>query len=339
MGEPLARLLEGAGNEVHVTTRQEGKSGEGIRYFTGDAHEWGFLKGILEKGYDAVLDFMVYGSGEFRDRLPLLLEHTDQYFFFSSARVYARSREPLTEESPRLLDVCGDRQYLQTDEYALAKAREEDLLLESRRKNWTIIRPYITYSDRRLQLGVYEKENWLWRALEGRRIVFPKDIAERTTTMTCGADVAAAVAKLVGNPMGFGQVFHITAEEHVTWMEILEIYLEVLEERTGIRPRVLFLEDSLGLQKVWNGAQIKYDRLYDRMFDGTKLAGVCGDIEFRNLRSGLRECLGAFLDKPVWLGSNWRFEAWADRCAGERARIGGIRGKRNRLRYLKERYF
>ena len=97
MGEPLVGLLGEAGNEVHVTTRQERKPGEGIRYFTGNAREEGFLRGILEKGYDAVLDFMVYGSGEFRDRLPLFLENTDQYFFFSSARVYARSGEPLTE--------------------------------------------------------------------------------------------------------------------------------------------------------------------------------------------------------------------------------------------------
>lgn len=100
MGEPLVGLLGEAGNEVHVTTRQERKPGEGIRYFTGNAHEEGFLRGILEKGYGAVLDFMVYGSGEFRDRLPLFLENTDQYFFFSSARVYARSGEPLTEASP-----------------------------------------------------------------------------------------------------------------------------------------------------------------------------------------------------------------------------------------------
>lgn len=338
MGEPLVGLLGEAGNEVHVTTRQERKPGEGIRYFTGNAHEEGFLRGILEKGYGAVLDFMVYGSGEFRDRLPLFLENTDQYFFFSSARVYARSGEPLTEASPRLLDVCRDRQYLETDEYALAKAREEDLLLTCGRKNWTIIQPYITYNHRRLQLGVYEKEHWLWRALKGRTIVLPGDIAERSTTMTYGPDVAAAVAKLVGNPGALGQVFHIAAEERAAWKEVLEIYLEVIEERTCIRPKVLMPEDSAGLQKVWNGAQIKYDRLYDRTFDGKKLAEVCGDTAFRDLRSGLRECLNAFLDSPVWLGFNWRYEAWADRCAGERTRLGDIEGRRNRLGYLKERY-
>ncbi len=377
MGVPLVRLLQSRGNEVHVTTRQERKAEEGIqgmpgkqpqflggrnpkdeafskgldmafskekdilpiRYMTGDAHEAGFIKSVLENGYDAVVDFMVYGSEEFRDRLPLLLGSTGQYLFFSSARVYARSADPLREESPRLLDVCGDRQYLETDEYALAKAREENMLRESCRNNWTIIRPYITYNSRRLQLGVYEKENWLWRALQGRTIVFPRDIAERMTTMTYGPDVAAGVAELIGNPKGLGQIFHITTGEHATWEEILEIYLEVIEERTGVQPKVLMTEDSVGLGRVWNEAQIRYDRLYDRVFDGTKLARVCRNMEFKDLRSGLRECLNAFLEEPEWFGINWRYEAWADRRAGERTRIGDIVGKRNKLGYVKRRYF
>ena len=41
---------------------------------------------------------------------------------------------------------------------ALQKAREENLLLKSDSRNWTIIRPYITYYDERLQLGVFEKK-------------------------------------------------------------------------------------------------------------------------------------------------------------------------------------
>ena len=41
------------------------------------------------------------------------------------------------------------------------------------------------------QLGVLEKELWLYRALNGRTIVFSKDIAEKSTTLTYGYDVAS----------------------------------------------------------------------------------------------------------------------------------------------------
>ncbi len=340
MGMPLVKALRDVGNEVYVTTRAERKSEDGIYYITGDAHQEDFIKKLLGQGrYDVVIDFMVYGSGELAERLDLLLDNTNHYFFFSSARVYAKSTGLITEESPRLLDVCEDGRYLQTDEYALAKARGEDLLRESKRKNWTIIRPYITYNNQRLQLGVYEKENWLWRALKGRAIVLPKDIASRTTTMTYGPDVAYAVAKLIEKAEGYGETYHITTGECATWSQVLDIYLEAIEQRTGIRPDVIMPEDSRQLQKVWNPAQIRYDRLYDRRFDGIKLEAVCGKIRFKSLRSGLAECLNAFLDYPEWSGMNWRYEAWADRCAGERTPIRDIMGKRNKLRYLKWRYY
>ena len=75
----------------------------------------------------------------------------------------------------RLLDVSHDSIYLKTDEYALAKARQEDILRKSGKNNWTIIRPYITYSESRLQLGVLEKEAWLYRALKGFQEMFWKN--------------------------------------------------------------------------------------------------------------------------------------------------------------------
>ena len=61
----------------------------------------------------------------------------------------------ITEESERLLDTSIDQDFLSTDEYSLTKARQEDILQSSKQKNWTIIRPYITYGTSRLQLGTW----------------------------------------------------------------------------------------------------------------------------------------------------------------------------------------
>ena len=94
---------------------------------------------------------MAYSTQEFSKKVELFLDSTDQYFFLSSSRVYAASNEPLTEDSPRLLDVCTDETYLATDEYALAKARQENILLTTNKKNWTIIRPYKTYNNKKMQ--------------------------------------------------------------------------------------------------------------------------------------------------------------------------------------------
>ena len=338
MGTPLVQILKNTGHDVYVTTRQNIPSDKNLHYIQGNAKDNDFLTELLEKKYDIVIDFMVYGSEEFKKRLMTLLSHTKQYIFFSSSRVYAASDTPLTEISPRLLDVCQDTTYLQTGEYALAKAREENLLMKSGSDNWTIIRPYITYNDQRLQLGVYEKENWLYRAFQGRTIVMPADIASKKTSLTYGHDVAAVVASLIGNEKAFGQAFHIVNPETTTWGNILQLYLDVIERKTDRRPKVKWVDNSLGLQKAWNSWQVRYDRLFDRTFDSSKVDLICGGYHYKSMKDGLQECLERFLDKPKWLGMNWRYEAWADKMTGEHTAIKEIDGLRTKVGYLNQRY-
>lgn len=339
MGGPLVQILKKEGHELYVTSRRKMTSKTNLHYIQGNAKDPFFFTALLSKKYDVIIDFMVYGTEELQRRLPQLLSHTGQYCFFSSSRVYAESEQAITEDSPRLLDVCTDLEYLHTDEYALAKAREEDLLRKSKEKNWTIIRPYITYNDYRLQLGVYEKENWLYRALQGRTIVLPKDIADRRTSLTFGPDVAAAIKNLIGNEKAYGQAFHVVNTESLTWGEILEIYLDIIKKKTGMRSKVKMIDNSLGLQKVWNPWQIKYDRMYDRLFDSSKIQKVCGIYHYKDIKSGLEECLGNFLDNPKWLGFNWHYEAWADKNTEEHTSISEIGGLKSKAAYIKWRYF
>lgn len=97
--------------------------------------------------------------------------------------------------------------YLATDEYALAKARQENILLTTNKKNWTIIRPYKTYNNNRLQLGMYEKEEWLYRLMMGKTLVFPNELKKRKTTLTYAADVAVAISELIENESAYGEIF------------------------------------------------------------------------------------------------------------------------------------
>ena len=338
MGTPLVDLLKKTNNEVYITSRNNNNSQDNIHYIKGNAHNLELVQKILVDRFDVIVDFMVYSYDELKKRLPIYLSNTKQYIFLSSSRVYAESKSKITENTPRLLDICNDENYLSTDEYALTKAREEDLLINSGYNNWTIVRPYITYNNYRLQLGVYEKEQWLFRALKGRTIVFPKDIAEKTTTLTYGNDVARAILRLIGNTEAFGQIFHIVTSQYTTWKEILRIYLDIIEKNTGIRPKVKFIDDSTGLQKIWNAAQIKYDRLYNRKFDSFKIDSICGKIDYMDLRTGIENCLTEFINNPKWLNINYRYEAWADRISKEITPLKDIKGKKMKLKYIKWRW-
>jgi len=320
MGAHLARVLANSGAQVDVTTRRLRNGGGKINYLQGNARDIAFVKSLLQaNAYDAVVDFMVYGTAEFASRAEVLLAGTKQYVFLSSSRVYADSPTPISKDHPRLLDTSHDEAYLATDEYALTKARQENVLRESAHRNWTIVRPYITYSEQRLQLGVLEKENWLWRALHGRTIVFSRDIAEKFTTLTYGLNVAEAMAAIIGKEEALGEAFHITCEEPCQWSEVLDVYLQTLEGVLGKRPRVLLLDKALNLQ-TGGKYQVKVDRYFNRRFDNAKIGRFLDTSRFVKAREGLAQCLKAFCQHPTFKGINPKREALYDRLTGEWAR-------------------
>lgn len=341
MGVPVVKILSSKGHDITVTSRKERKSKDAhIRYIIGDAHDYNLLNELFKYRYDAIIDFMIYDTETFRQRVEMFLNNTDQYFYFSSARVYADSGEKyITEDSPRLLDVIKDKNYLVTDEYALAKAREEEILKKSGRGNWTIIRPYITYNDERLQLGTFEKEAWIYRALHGKAIVFGRDVASKLTTLTYGYDVALRVASLVGKKEALGETVHITTKECMRWEEILKIYLKVIEQEIGYNPKVCWINDSKVLFKE-TSYQLIYDRLFDRKFDNAKINNLsnCRD-NYIGIQEGLTKCLSDFLNgSRNFRYIDWKNEAKFDRITGDKSKIKEISGFKNKIKYIVFRY-
>ena len=342
MGAPLAELLAEE-HQIFVTSRSRWPSSKpSLHYLQGDAHDETFLNRVLNSHapFDAIVDFMAYGTSEFAARVPHLLAETAQYVFLSSSRVYACSEAPLTETSPRLLDVSDDSTYLATDEYALAKARQEDLLKNSGLRNWTIVRPYITYNNMRLQLGVFEKESWLYRALQGRTLLFPQSIAERDTTLTYGGDVAMGISRLIGNERAMGETFHIATPEMIRWGEVLEVYLDTLESCLGKRPTVRYTPSPEWLRDVKKDYYaVCYDRLFDRKFCMDKFQSVCGSCDFLPVKEGLRRCLTRFLQgQRSFQKLHWKYEAYVDRITGEHIPLGKIPGWKNKWRYASNRW-
>lgn len=273
MGTHVCKLLADEGCFVVCTTRQHRHpENPNIQYACGNARDQSFLDSLLAKHWDAIIDFMVWSTTDFMDRYQAFLAATDQYVFLSSYRVYANS-PMITEESPRLLDVVKDEEYLKTDEYALSKARCENLLFQSATSNWTIVRPAITYdgSVGRLQLAVLESDVWLWRASRDIAIPLPEEMLSKQATMTWGFDVASMIARLVGKPQALGEAFTVATSEHRSWLEIIEIYQRCL-------PTLRIIPcDLRAFEKVRGGIyQIRYDRMFDRVVDNSKALKVTG---------------------------------------------------------------
>lgn len=334
MGIHLVKLLAEKDNQVYVTSRRKSAISNNIRYIQGNAHSPEFLDTLLSQSWDAIVDFMVYSTPIFQQRYSLFLKSTKQYIFISSARVYADSQYPIKENSPRLLDIIDDQNYLNTDEYALTKARQENLLFDSETNNWTIIRPYITYDNERLQLGVLEKEDWLYRALHGRGIVTAKDIQTQSTTLTAGKDVARGICALIGNELALGEAFHITNNQSFSWQQISEVYLSTL---LGNGFKVNLVEQDLDSFLAWRQGkyQIVYDRLFNRIFDNEKINQFIDTSTFTPPQIGLDECLQNFLNnRPYSFKTiNWQEEALKDRVLKERTHPSEIPRLKQKIKY------
>lgn len=322
MGVYLVDILSKTGlYEIDVTSRSNRESTHPyLKYIKGNARDNDFMRSLLSEHYDVIIDFMNYNLDEFADRCNFLLSSCGQYVWFSSSRVYAYSEIPITESSPRLLEVSQDKDFLATNRYALRKARQEDLITKSGFNNYTIIRPYITYSNERLQLGIYEKEQWLYRILKGRDLVINKNIIDKQTTLTYGYDVSLAISKLVENQNAFGKVVQIASSENMTWREILKLYLDILKEKKNLTPRIYMSDHMQAIDELYEGGyNTIYDRVFNRHFDSSylnKMANLGGAF-YKEMRRGLIDCLSDFLDNNRnFLKIDWQFEAYQDILTG-----------------------
>ena len=179
MGMYLVPELVSMGYQVDAVSLDERVSDHpNLTYIQANAKDMGFLAEILRNNYDAIVDFMVYHTPEFRERYMLLLESVRHYIYLSSYRVYADEQHPVTETAPRLLDVSDDEEFLATDDYSLHKARGENMLLACGRSNWTIVRPSIVYSKYRYQLVSLEAITHVYRMLHGKNYFSDAEIGK-----------------------------------------------------------------------------------------------------------------------------------------------------------------
>ena len=320
------------GCQVFVTSRSARPSAENVNYLCGNAHDISFLQQTLKQiKPDAVIDFMLWTTKEFETVCPVFLANTSQYLFVSSYRVFAE-QNPLTENSPRLLDVCKDSAYLQTDEYALAKARQENILRQSGKTNWTIVRPSITFSTYRFQLGCLEASTVCFRSLHNLPVPIPSEMLDKQTTLTWAGDVAVLLCRLLFNPQAYGEDFNVVTAEHHTWREIAGYYHKFI----GTKIQEISLQDYIDMLGVpW---QTKYDRMFDRILDNRKVLAATGikQTDFTTLEEGLKKELEQFMKKPK-LTPNMILNARMDRLSNTKTPLSN-QTFANRVRYYLARY-
>ena len=292
MGRYLVPELLTLGYDIDIVSLDDVVSDNPkLKYIKGNTKEDGFLEKILANKYDGVVDFMTYSTEQFKNIHKLFLDNTDHYIYLSSCRVFADA-PPITEKSPRLLDVSDDQEFLATDDYALYKARQEDMLRNSGKTNWTIVRPATTYSTGRFQLVTLEAPSIIYRMHTGKTIVLPEAAMNCEATLSWGGDVGKMLALLLFNPKAYGEDYNVATAEHHTWKEIAEMYNEI----HPFKYITVSTEDYLNILGP-GAAWVRYDLsfsaallTFQRITDNTKILEATGmkQEDLMTLKDGLK---------------------------------------------------
>ena len=302
MGVYLVPELLNLGYEVDVISLDEKQSdSQKLRYFKADAKDAGYIEKILENGYDAVVDFMIYPTKEeYETFIPLYLKNTEHYIFLSTYRVYANEEHPIRETSPRLLDASKDQVLLTSGDYCIYKAQSEEFLRTSGYSNWTAIRPAITYSKRRFQLITMEYNLVVRRMMESKTLVLPEPAMNIEATMSWAGDVAKMIAGLVLNPSALREIYSVCTAEHHTWREIAEMYSQIGELKYITVDTDTFL-NIISPGNIYARQQLIYDRYFDRIMDNSKILEITGmkQSELMPLRKGLEMELSALKKENI----------------------------------------
>lgn len=286
--EELIRL----GHNVDVICLEDKNScNNKLKFYKADA-TYEFLSEFISKRYyDAIVNFIHYTDvEEYKKIYQLLIKNTAHLVFLSSYRVYADKCCPVTENSPRLTDVLTDKNFLDNENYAVPKSKCEDFLInECVGQSWTVVRPVISFSDKRLDCHVYGGYQILEKARSGEQLILPESSQNLFAGLDWAGNTGKLIARLLFNPDTFGECYTISSAQNLTWKEIADIYSEL----TGIIIKWVNEDEfnavlnKMEFYKKWN---YLYDRSYNRKIDNTKVLKVTGlnNKDFKSIKEGLQ---------------------------------------------------
>lgn len=243
-----------------------------------------------KKHYDGIVNFIHYSKVEDYKKIhPLLISNTNHLIFLSSYRVYADEQHPISENAPRLADVLADRDFFEREDYALPKARCEDYLRQEHAgEPWTIVRPVISFSDKRLDLLLYSGRDVLNYASQDKEMLMPNFVKNYSAGIDWAGNSGKLIANLLFKSDAIGEAYTVYSGHGMTWGEVSEAYSKL----TGVKIRWCDEDEFVCLapeiaKDPWKW---KYDRSFNRDIDCSKILRVTGlsKEDFASVEEGIR---------------------------------------------------
>lgn len=278
----LVRALRRGGHEVAVLNRGRHRQRlpPGVSELTADRKDHAALRRLLaHERVDGLVDItyaptMGEDVAAVLDALDGRLGHA---LFVSSGRVYDHARPiPFDESTPRSL-YWG--------EYAENKIAGEDVLLARHRERGlpvTIVRPTHVYGP----MNTRNNETFFFdRLTRGRPVLVPGH-GGWLRQFGHVADLADAMAAMLGDRRAFGRAYNVTGEEIVTQVGFVELIAEVVKQPLTLVPAPADAKAPFGQNLVYDCHAV---------YTTTKIRADLGIRPVYTLASGLAQTFEWYL--------------------------------------------
>ncbi len=306
----ITRQLVADGHEVTVYNRGETEADipESVSQLAGDRIDTeGFANDVADGDFGCVIDMICFDPDTARDAVETFAGEIEQYIFCSTVDVYDRpsERNPITEDAQR-----HDDEHFVSD-YGLNKTLAEDVFREAHDRGdfaATIIRPWSTYGEGGTVLHTLGTDSYyVDRVREGKPIVVHGD-----GTSLWGPchrdDVAGAFVNAVGNESAYGEAYHVTSEEVITWNQY---HRRVAQALDAPEPDLVHIPTDVLAEVAPDRTGMLLDHFrYSTVFDNSKAKR---DLDFEytvSFEEGVRRTVDA-MDERDGVDS-WETEPFED---------------------------
>jgi nucleoside-diphosphate-sugar epimerase len=223
----ISKELLARGCDITLYGRRPGAAvSDSARFVMGDRDDFNAFEAQMAGlgQFDCVIDMICFRPEQAESDVRAFAGRTRQLLFTSTVDVYSKPAHtyPVVESEPRR----------GSNPYGQGKVLSEDVFLAAHSRgdlSVTIIRPAMTYGG---PSGIVDTWGWGTKYIDRMRKSKPIIVHGDGSSLwvaTYVDDAARAFANAVGNPRTFGQAYHVTGEEWMTWNR----YYTELAEASG----------------------------------------------------------------------------------------------------------
>lgn len=277
------------------------------------------LSVIGHNEYDVIVDFLSTDPKDFERTYSIFANRCIQYVYISSACVFRRALEDgvINENSPKPnFDL----------QYSIDKYNSEQLLVRlapSKKSQFTIVRPYITYNNNRIPYGIMPQARYhgtVIKRLQFGKPMFVWDNGSAICTLTHTKDFAYNLIQLFGNERAYNQDFNLVGDFTYTWKEVLEILCQILNVPCNI---VSIQTETISKILPCYKEQLEGDRSLNAIFDNKKLKSAIKDYrQTIDLKYGIKIAVDNYVNNNFISGIDYQFDARIDKLLS----LQGVKG-------------